>query len=350
MNKKWKILISFFFIGILLIYVIGQSIFLKKPSSHEFPLSQVWKNRLNSTVVGLSMAGENTLLVRTNASIAALDTTSGKVLWQHALSRQPDPKPAIANGANIYVTDGKGLFALDQEDGAVLWRQKLPNADSWVTDVSDSKVIVNLPGYEIYVFDAITGDVLWHKPVCRGHVKAFVSEPNIIVPCGGIIGLYSSTGELAWEGTNNGTIGQTDFGDGILYYYIDYSYAFDSRSQQDLWKTTVVHNGIENFKVLRDKVFYRDADRLCMLQRENGHLEWCEKFPIPQTPAILEDTVYSFNGNHKRIRAMNVGNGDLRGALDLSNLNYFSIDRDILTSNDAYLFFSNGKDVYAYGN
>jgi hypothetical protein len=73
MKKKWKIIISIFLIGILLFYVIGQLISLKEPMSHDFPLSQVWKTHLKSPVVGLSIADENTLLVRTNASIEALD-------------------------------------------------------------------------------------------------------------------------------------------------------------------------------------------------------------------------------------------------------------------------------------
>lgn len=350
MKKKWKIIISIFLIGILLFYVIGQLISLKEPMSHDFPLSQVWKTHLKSPVVGLSIADENTLLVRTNASIEALDVKTGDILWQQLLSRQPDPKPAIAKNGIVYLTDGTSLFALNTRDGSVIWQQKIPHSDSWVTDVSESKVIVNQTGLDILVFNAITGDLIWRKPVCLGPVKAFISEPNIVVPCDGIIGLESSTGKVAWKGNNKGIIGKTDFGNGILYYYIDYAYAFDSHSQKELWKTTVIHSGIENFKVLNDKVFYRDADRLCMLKSENGHLEWCEKFPLPQNPAMLGEIVYAFNGNHKRIRAIEVGDGNLIGALDLFNLNYFSIDRDILTSNSDYLFFSNGKDVYAYGN
>jgi hypothetical protein len=216
--------------------------------------------------------------------------------------------------------------------------------------VSDEKVIVNQTGLDILVFNSVTGDFLWRKPVCLGTVKAFISEPYIVVPCDGIIGLDSSTGEVAWEGTDKGVIGNTGSSDGILYYHIDYAYAFSSYSRQDLWKTSLAHNGIENFKVLGDRLFYRDAERLCMLEREDGHLEWCEEFPLPQTPAILEDIVYSFNGNHKRIRAFGVRDGSLIGSLELSNINYFSIDRDILTSNKDYLFFSNGKDVYAFGD
>jgi hypothetical protein len=349
MNKRLNITVVIFIAGVVLFYVTGQLIFLREPVSHDFPLRQVRKTHMKSTVVGISVADSETLLVRTNASINALDTESGKVIWQKSLSQQPDPRPAVAHDNRVYVTDGDSLLALDQEDGSVLWRQNIPYSDSWVTDVSESGVVVNQPGFDILVFDSISGEFLWRKPVCRGAVKAFFSGSNVIVPCNGIVGLDAASGEVVWEGLDAGIIGQTDFADGTLYYYIDFAYAFDSHSQEDLWKTAVAHNGIENFKVLEDKLFYRDTNQLCMLERKSGLLEWCEKFPLPQAPAILRDTVYAFNGNHKRIRAIKVDDGNLIGALDLSNLNYFSIDREILASNEALLFFSNGKDVYAFG-
>jgi outer membrane protein assembly factor BamB len=345
---KRKVLLTILVTGILTLYLFRDVILTQSPTSANFPLRQVWANRLNSNVLGLSLASKDILLVRTRAALYALDTKNGTALWKYSLSGQADPKPAVVNNGNVYVTDGRSLIALDQDNGTELWKQPLPFSASWVTDTTNGLVVVNQPGMDIMVYDSSTGKFLRREPVCRGYVKAVISNQDIVIPCDGLEAVNIMSGEVSWKVEIDGVIGSVDNSDEILYYYANSVHAFDMVTQKTLWSTPLSNNGLANLKVLKDKLFYRDASRLCMLDRNQGHLKWCIKIPSPQAPAMVGEIVYVFNGNHKKIRAIGL-EGDQVGTLHLANFNYFSIDRELMASTEDLLFFSSGKLVYAFG-
>ncbi len=347
MNKRLKTSILVFCVGLLLLYLIGQTILAKDPASQNFPLKLAWKTHLRNNAVGLSATSDEIMLVRTTTYLNALDAKSGKAVWQHTLSWQADPKPAIAKNGKVYVTDGDLLLALDQGTGSVLWQQPTSYTESWVTDVSKNVVIVNQPGIDIMVFDANTGVLLWRKPVCRGYVRAYTDDQKVYVPCDGLEALDIKSGETSWT-ADVGVLRDIAYSPGVVYYLSGAIEAYDVQNQKKLWSTGLSNSGFERFKVVRDAMFYTDAVKLCMLYINNGQLKWCTKTPYPQTPTVIGNNVYIFDGSHKAVTALQVADGKKIGTLVLFNSNYFIIDRQLLASTEDLLFFANGKDVYAY--
>src|SRR5688500_16508288 len=147
-----KILLIIFVIGTLTVFLSWDAIITRPPKPANFPLRKIWINRLNESVLGLSLASQDILLARTSAALYALDTKNGNILWRYSLSRQADPKPAIADKENVYVADGRSLIVLSPANGIKLWEQSLPYPTEWVTDVSEGLVVVNQMGFDIMVY------------------------------------------------------------------------------------------------------------------------------------------------------------------------------------------------------
>ena len=347
--RRNKVKTSFFVtcISLLIVFIIGQIILEREPASNNFPLRQAWKTQLRGKIYGISTADDERVFVRTSASLNALEAKSGKVIWSHSVSWQADAKPAIAKNGKVYVTGGNLVLALDQKTGAVLWKQTMTYSSTWITDVSEDVIIVNQLGIDIMVFDADTGEFLWRKPVCRGYVEAFTDGNNIYIPCDGLEAIDIKSGNISWT-ADIGVIGDIGHSQDVIYYFSGAVDAYDLRTQETLWSTAVANTGFENFRIINDALFYTDDVRVCRLDIDNGHLEWCAKTAYPQTPAVIDNNVYVFDGSHKTVTAFQITDGQEIGTLNLSNLNYFIIERKLLASNNNLLFFANGKDIYAY--
>jgi len=344
--KNWFFIIC---ASLITFYIAGKIIAQKNPVSNNFPLKQIWKTHLTGNTYGISIADDETVLVRTSAALYALDVNSGNVIWNYYLSKWlADASPAIAKNGKVFLTDGNSVAALDQKTGSVLWEQTLSTSSLWLTDASESVVIVNQPGTYITALDVNTGDLLWHGPTCRGHVAAFISDNNVYIPCGELTAVDIKSGEVSWVSVIANSVGNTDHLQNVVYYYSDRVEAFDALNQETLWKTTVVNTGFESFKVVGNVLFYTDDVRLCMLDIGNGHLEWCSKTAYPQTPVVIGNDVFIFDGNHRTVTAFQFDDGKRIGELILPNFNYFIIDRQLLASNKNLLFFSNGSNIYAY--
>jgi outer membrane protein assembly factor BamB len=204
-------------------------------------------------------------------------------------------------------------------------------------------------GVDIMVFDANNGAFLWGKPVCRGFVQAFTDNQKVYIPCDVLEAVDTTSGKTSWK-ANIGISGDVGYSESAIYYFLNSVEAYDLQNQKYLWSTSLPNNGFENFKVFKHILFYTDASRVCMLNINSGQLKWCTKGLYPQTPAILENNVYIFDGNHKTVTALQISNGKKTGELSLNNFNYFIVDKQLLVSTENLLFFANGKYVYAFGD
>lgn len=349
MIRKWKILTLAFCAGLLLLSLVVRILSMRDPISQDFPLSEVWETRLGGNIVGISIADQNLVLVRTISSLNAVDTKRGNIIWRYTLSWQAEPQPAVVKDGKVYVSDGNFLVALNQEDGSLIWQQPTSYTESWVTDVSKDIVIVNQVGVDILVFDTNTGSFLWRKPVCRGFVQAFTDNQSVYIPCYDLESVDAISGETSWK-AEIGVRGNIGHSESVVYYLSGLIEAYDIQNQKNLWSTSVVNNGFESFNLVDNDLFYTDASRLCMLDTSSGHLDWCVKTPYPQSPTVINNTAYVFDGSHKVVTAIQMSDGKIIGSLNLSNFNYFIVDMQLLASTDNLLFFANGKNIYAYGN
>lgn len=106
--------------------------------------------------------------------LCALDTHSGKQLWQHPLDIKPSSPPAHASEilspghtGRLYLSGNDGsLYAFSTDNGSTLWRYQTGATTLSPTSLTDHIVYVGASDGYIYALDADNGSLLW---------KSFVS-------------------------------------------------------------------------------------------------------------------------------------------------------------------------------
>lgn len=347
-HLSWLLVI---FIVVSVVCISIPALYRTSTQSENFPLERVWVTHLNGTVVAMSVANNDIVLVRTSKSLYAIAAETGKVLWHFNLSWQAEPEPAVICNGIIYVADGKGLWVLNHSDGSILWSQKDIGPNPRVTDVSGEYVVVE-ESETFYVYDALQGSLLLERPMrCRGIKTAYLDSSRIYFGCQGVEIIDITSGEILSDGNRQGIVGYTDAIDGTIYYSPDEPVieAFDTRTQTRLWRVPQQIDGFERFRVIGDILYFTDFSKICALQRMDGQLLWCTEVFYPQNPTLLENILYVFNGNSTVITALNPENGDIIGSLTLKNLNHFSTFRELMASSEDLLFFASGREVFAFG-
>jgi outer membrane protein assembly factor BamB len=195
----------------------------------------------------------------TQERLVAVDTTSGKVLWEHKasqfLSDVPQHRAAWASPAvdratgNIFMfTVSAELFAISPQ-GKVLWKRSLPEEYGAITThggrttspiVEGNMVILNTllqgwgdlgrPGNRYFAFDKTTGQTIWISAPQSRHYDTNYSSPivedvngtrQLIV--GGTDGVFHgikvNTGQPVWsiEVSKRAILGSPLFRDNTVY-------------------------------------------------------------------------------------------------------------------------------------
>jgi eukaryotic-like serine/threonine-protein kinase len=125
----------------------------------------------------------------------ALDLTTGKLIWQHALAigKAGDVAGSALAGNTVYVDSDTGVYALNATTGAQLWH-KLPKAGVYaspaITGPAGQQVLITatLAG-NLYALNPVTGATLWTQP----GTAAYWSSPTISQ---GTIYITSKNGKL----------------------------------------------------------------------------------------------------------------------------------------------------------
>ena len=112
----------------------------------------------------------------------ALDLTTGKVIWQHALAigRAGDIAGSALAGNTLYVDSDTGVYAFNATTGAQVWHV-LPKAGIYaspaITGPAGQQVLItaNLPG-DLYALNPVTGKTLWTQQPGK---SAYWSSPTI---------------------------------------------------------------------------------------------------------------------------------------------------------------------------
>ena len=316
-----------------------------------FPSGQKWSQRFSGEIVGLSIAEDGDLLVRTQSSIYDVNSDTGDVIWKQALTyMQSGAMPAKANNGNVYLADDKDVWAINQKTGHVLWKQPLYNTKSWVTDVSVDAVIVNEIGAGILVYNASTGKELWRKPACRGYVQAKVIENDVYMPCDGVDAYDMISGERLWDDGLDSRIGNVAYKDNIIYYFIDSAKAYDLVDKKLVWDTPVAAiKNLEQFEIYDKNVFIYDASSICMIDADKGFLLWCNRNMVyPQSPSVVGNIVYVFSGSRKSVLALDLLTGKEIGHLAFPKISFLVVNRQLMVSLDGCVYIGNEKTVYGF--
>lgn len=323
-------------------------------ASNSFPFQQIWNTDLNGAfgpVEGLSTNGGQTIFARTTGKLYALDVMTGKVVWEHDLTAQAVPKPAIAVNGVVFIADGKGIWALNEVDGSVIWHQAPSSRQVYLKSVSDDLVIAVDGGATLYAYDSTSGALLWIEGVCRSTVQPHIGNMYVYVPCFGIRAIKKASGETEWKVNQARRIKEVAYlGDAIFYSPAESVVsAFDLSTRSELWKTSIPRENFREFTVLRDHLVVTDLGQVCSLQRETGNRAWCINFDKPQNPVVVGNTLFVFNLFQNKITALDFNTGSRVGELAIRRLKLFRDDRILMVSVGSLLVFGQGHEVFAFG-
>ena len=158
--------------------------------------AKVWTYRTNKTTANddvgaaptISAPGVNgfadgvVYITGKNKISYALDLTTGKLIWQHALAigRAGDIAGSALAGNTVYVDSDTGVYALNATTGAQVWHV-LPKAGIYaspaITGPAGQQVVItaNLAGH-IFALNPATGATLWTQQPTKA---AYWSSPTI---------------------------------------------------------------------------------------------------------------------------------------------------------------------------
>lgn len=137
-----------------------------------------------------AVVGETLYVVAYNGDLAALDFTSGAVLWRRALSSYAGLTVA---DDTIYVTDSNDLvWAAKPNDGAGLWKQEALRYRNLTAPavVGNNLVVGDLEGY-VHLLARSDGRILGRQRVTKADIQA---QPLVV---GGRIFVLAADGTLA---------------------------------------------------------------------------------------------------------------------------------------------------------
>lgn len=345
MNKRiwYGVVVLFALLLSSVVFVFGTQNSLQ---SDNFPLRQIWTANLNAPILNISVSTHNNIIVQTNSMLYALNARTGEILWKYDLAWQGSSKSPYFYNHIIYLVNHDSLLAISEQSGNLIWRQQLPRTGEWVTDASEKVVLVNQVGEYIVAFDANTGMPLWQQPADRGETQAYIDENVVYIPGYSIRAFDLHTGTALWGDENLRTLGYVAYKDGVLYSMTG---AFDLRNRKEVWQSPESTTGIVRLSVIGDTVFVSDAADIYAKRIQDGAVQWWSSVQYPRIPVVLNGVVYVFNGNHRRITAINLATGTKVGNLTISNMNFFVTDSQLMAASSDNLYFSSRSEIFAFG-
>jgi outer membrane protein assembly factor BamB len=256
--------------------VDAEAVYIANRLGEVFAVSQssgsvVWKTELKETVSHASpVLSGNLLLVGTEKGrLAALDKTSGKLLWEFKGTGRIDATPVLdtKNQMVYFATrDGK-LFGVSLANGEKRFEETVSTAVAGSLWVFDKTLFYGDASGQCVALDLETNKTRW---VFQGK--------------GSVLGSPVVSQEGAYFATSQGAL-----------------YALNTQTGQPKW--TYITPGGESFyavpAVYRDTVFIADTGGvITALSAKDGKLKWLQHFDgvFMSSPSIVDEVLYITSG------------------------------------------------------
>lgn len=188
--------------------------------------SEKWRASLNvkgdgeSSVFGGGVSFDGGKLFATNGvgDVAALDSSTGKILWKVRPSGPLRGAPTVANGQLYVITQDNQIYALNAEDGKTVWNEagSLENSGIFgvaAPSVAQGTVVAGFSSGELTAYRYENGRAVWQDALSRTNMSTSVAslsdidaDPVIedgkvyaIGQGGRMVALDIVTGQRLWE-------------------------------------------------------------------------------------------------------------------------------------------------------
>lgn len=150
-------------------------------------------------VLGRPTVAGRQVVIGVGASVAALRTETGEVLWQTGLAHPLSAAPVVDGDVAVVVDDGGVVASLDRGTGRLLWRRSLGAAEARVA-VTRNVVVVAGRGGPVLGLAPDDGTVRWSvsvseppSPPVADVTTAFVGDGN-----GQVRAIALTDGDVRW--------------------------------------------------------------------------------------------------------------------------------------------------------
>ncbi|MCW2979522.1 MAG: hypothetical protein JWO14_1249 [Solirubrobacterales bacterium] len=255
-----------------------------------------------------------------------------KLIW-HYTERPLLEFPPVYAAGKLFAVNNNGLaFALDSDTGKVLWERQVGTLNASSPAYHKGRIyIVNLVPGHIVKLDAQTGKIIWkHKLPDRAESSPLVIGTSVYFGCenGFLYSLSTRNGHIRWKTELGGPIKAAPaYRKGVLYVgdYGGDMNAVEAKNGQIVWQTGSLGTGVSGGEfystpaVADGRVYAgNNDDRVYSFDLSDGELAWTHSTggyvysgPTVATTQNTPPTVYigSFDGN---IYALNAKNGETR--------------------------------------
>lgn len=279
-----------------------------------------------------------------DATVRAVNTLSGKVIWSRSIGKLSAASPAIDLKTHmIYVptlsdtstTPGNGRFAaISMKTGKVVWTRALPSGSESSPLVANGNVYFGDQGGTVYALNARTGAERWSYQA-SGAVKGGLALSDGDVYFGDyashVYALAAKTGHEIWNistgggafGFESGTFYTTPavaFGRVYMGNTNGFVYSFDAKTGELAWRVSTgayVYSSaaVADIKGLGPTVFVGSYNGdFYALNAQSGATRWSHRDAdgdrISGSPTVVNNVVYYSNLDDKLTTGLNVHTGN----------------------------------------
>jgi outer membrane protein assembly factor BamB len=334
------------------------------------------KTRLAASPV---VANDTIYVMDTDAVVHAFATSNGGEKWRRSLSVKGDGSDSLFGGGvsfdngRVYATTGVGdVAALDASTGTVLWKVRPAGPMRGSPTVANGQVYAITQDNQIYAFNAEDGKTVWNEAGTLENSGIFgVAAPSVAQ--GTVVAGFSSgeltayryeNGRAVWQDalsrTNMSTavasLSDIDadpvIADGKVYAIGQGGrmVALDIVTGQRLWELNI--GGIATPWVAGDWLFVvTDQAQLLCISRASGKVRWISQLPMWRKPK-KKDKLISWTGPvlaGDRLILTNTQGGLINVALEdgkigtTTNVGNGVYLAPIVANNTLYILDGNGK-------
>jgi outer membrane protein assembly factor BamB len=287
--------------------------------------------------------------------VTALDTATGKQIWQTNVMRDSEDSDAFGGGigfadGRLFVTTGFAqVVALAAEDGKVLWRTDMPGPMRSAPTAAGGRVFVITIDNQAHALSADDGTKLWtHTGISEtagllGGASPAVAQGIALVPysSGELFALRTENGKSAWQDTLSNVrridalssladIRGKPVIDRGRVFAISHSgsmVSIDLRTGARAWDREI--SGVETPWVAGNYIYVLSTDNIVFcLTRDAGRVKWIrqlprfldqarKKNPVTWTGPVLVSDRLIVAGSQGRAISLSPYTGDLLGELEL---------------------------------
>ena len=257
--------------------------------------------------------------------VQAYDPTNGNEIWRADAGLVGSGSVTIANG--VVYAPGMGITALDSGSGEVIWQAAISSGTRSSPVVAGQRVYATAQDGDLYAFDLDTGLELWRCAIDAGLSSPAVWHELVIAGTGsGPVAVDAATGTEQWRIDTFESVNATPLiaGDRVFIVTDDGMVAaIDVQTGEVQWRAEIPGGGSGASPALTGGILIvAGYSALVAYDEDTGDELWTQDLRqdlgTGSSPVIAGDTIYVGETAYERqLGAFDLATGDIRWDIDL---------------------------------